>query len=169
MDGIRISSTIRLHQLGQTPPPVDEGVLMCYNTGNFKSFETTNSILDPMDVSPYMKHLRNYNIPLSFALPVYSWNVVFDRHKNFMRLNSQSYDFSDTTIFKPLSHNIYLCSQEGEPDIYIRHEQVTAENILKTKEMLRKKRGYNSNIILYHLDSQQIENYSKNEIADFYR
>ena len=28
-EGIRISSTIRLHQLSQTPPPVDEGVLMC--------------------------------------------------------------------------------------------------------------------------------------------
>ena len=42
--GIRLSSTIRLHQLQQTPPPVDAGVLMCYNTGDFKDFHTKNSI-----------------------------------------------------------------------------------------------------------------------------
>lgn len=165
---IRISSTIRLHQLQQPPPPVDEGVLMCYNTGNFRDFRTKNSILDPDDVEPYMKYLKSYDLPLSFALPVYSWNVEFDRHKNFLRLDNGQYDFSDTNTFKPLGNNTYLRKQEGEPDIYIRYESVAASTILEVKEMLRKNRGHNSNIILYHLDSQQIKKYSKDEIADFY-
>ena len=55
---IRISSTIRLHQLAQTPPEADYGVLMCYNTGDLKDFNTKNSILDVKDVKPYLKYLK---------------------------------------------------------------------------------------------------------------
>lgn len=55
---IKLSSTIRLHQLSQTPPDVDYGVLMCYNTGNFKDFDTKNSILDIEDVKPYLKYIK---------------------------------------------------------------------------------------------------------------
>ena len=167
-EGIRISSTIRLHQLSQTPPPVDEGVLMCYNTGNFRDFRAKNSILDAEDVGPYMKYLKSYDLPLSFALPVYSWNVEFDSHKKFLRLNNGQYDFSDTVVFKALGNNVYLFKEDGEEDIYIRYESVEAEKLLEVKEMLRENRGHNSNIILYHLDLQQIQKYSKDEITDFY-
>lgn len=166
---IRISSTIRLHQLQQPPPPVDEGVLMCYNTGNFRNFASKNSILDVSDVEPYMKYLKNYSLPLSFALPLYSWNVEFDKNKNFMRLSNVQYDFSDTAAFVAQGNNTYLYKRDGEPDIYIRYESVSAATIAKVKSLLRKNRGHNSNIILYHLDSQQIKKYSKDEIADFYR
>ena len=166
---IRISSTIRLHQLRQDPPPVDRGVLMCYNTGSFRDFGTKNSILYAADVVPYMKYLKNYDLPLSFALPVYSWNVEFDHHKEFRRLSNARYNFSDTSIFKPVGNNVYLRKQEGEPDTYIRCERVEAEDIIKVKKMLRENRGHNSNIILYHLDSQQIQKYTDEEIEDFYR
>lgn len=33
---IQLSATIRLHQLSMTPPPVDRGILMMYNTGDVK-------------------------------------------------------------------------------------------------------------------------------------
>ena len=168
-EGIRISSTIRMHQLQQTVPPVDEGVLMCYNTGSFKDFASKNSILDVSDVEPYMKYLKNYSLPLSFALPLYSWNVEFDQNKKFLRLSNCRYDFSDTAAFVAQSNNTYLYKRDGEPDIYIRYESVSAATIAKVKSLLRKNRGYDSNIILYHLDSQQIKKYSKDEIADFYR
>lgn len=168
-EGIRISSTIRLHQLQQPVPPVDEGVLMCYNTGNFKDFATKNSILDVSDVELYCKYLKNYSLPLSFALPLYSWNVEFDHNKKFLRLSNCEYDFSDTAAFVAVGNNTYLYKHDGEPDIYIRYESVSAATIAKVKSLLRKHRGYDSNIILYHLDLQQIKKYSKDEIADFYR
>lgn len=85
-----------------------------------------------------------------------------------MRLNNGQYDFSDTVVFKPLGNNVYLFKEDGEEDIYIRYESVEAEKLLEVKEMLRKNRGHNSNIILYHLDLQQIQKYSKDEITDFY-
>lgn len=48
--GIALSGTIRLHQIEETEYPFDRGVLMMYNTGNFKDVNTRNSILDFNDV-----------------------------------------------------------------------------------------------------------------------
>lgn len=83
---IKLSSTIRLHQLAQTPPDVDYGVLMYYNTGNFKDYKTEISILDIKDVKPYLKYLKSYDLPLTLGLPVYEWNVAGDSESELWRL-----------------------------------------------------------------------------------
>ena len=75
--GIRLSSTIRLHQLSQTPPPADRGVLMMYNTGDFTQLSCEHPILDMRDVKPYLPALRRYKLPLSTAYPLYRWKIVF--------------------------------------------------------------------------------------------
>ena len=166
---IKISSTIRLHQLSQTPPPVDKGVLMCYNTGNFRDFNATNSILDTNDVKPYLKHLKNYALPMDIALPVYAWNVEFDSEKQFSRLNAGNYDFSDTTVVTPQASNLYKIHLHGEKTKFVRHEAVSAQTILRTKKMLLDAMGSQPNIILYHLDSEQLSKYTKDEITEIYR
>ena len=43
---IKLSGTIRLHQLEEAEYPFDSGVLMMYNTGAIKNNLTKNSILD---------------------------------------------------------------------------------------------------------------------------
>ena len=75
--GVKISTTIRLHQLTQPVPPVERGVLMMYNTGDVKQWEGTNPILDMKDAGPYMRHLKKYDLPLSTAYPVFAWQVLF--------------------------------------------------------------------------------------------
>ena len=75
--GIRLSSTIRLHQLSQTPPPADRGVLMMYNTGDFTQLSCEHPILDMRDVRPFLPALRRYKLPLSTAYPLYRWRIVF--------------------------------------------------------------------------------------------
>ena len=75
--GLRLSSTIRLHQLAQTPPPADRGVLMMYNTGDVKSAKCRNPILDMADAAPYMRHLDSYRLPLSVAYPMFSWRLLY--------------------------------------------------------------------------------------------
>lgn len=50
-----LSSTIRLHQLIQLPPPVDKGVLMVYNTGNLMEMTSDNSIFSRKDIEPYLR------------------------------------------------------------------------------------------------------------------
>lgn len=68
-----LSTTIRLHQLQMAPPPADYGVLMLYNTGDPQRFEERNPILDLRDVTPYLRHLGSYALPLAAAYPVYRW------------------------------------------------------------------------------------------------
>lgn len=71
--GIRLSATIRLHQLSMPAPPVDEGVLMLYNTGDPMHFQERNPILDMRDVAPYLSSLPGYQLPLAAAYPVFRW------------------------------------------------------------------------------------------------
>lgn len=71
--GLRLSTTIRLHQLSMPVPPVDYGVLMLYNTGDPRKFDERNPVLDLRDVQPYVRHLADYSLPLSAAYPVYCW------------------------------------------------------------------------------------------------
>ena len=68
-----LSTTIRLHQLSMPAPPVDYGVLMIYNTGDPRKWTERNPILEIRDVSPYLKRLDKYPLPLAAAYPVFSW------------------------------------------------------------------------------------------------
>lgn len=79
--GCKLSSTIRLHQLAKTPPPVDYGVLMLYNTGDLKTSgheDSHNPILDERDVTPYLQYLSDYKLPLTVALPDFSWQALYE-------------------------------------------------------------------------------------------
>ena len=71
--GGQLSTTIRLHQLSMAAPPVDYGVLMVYNTGNPQHFIERNPILDLRDVTPYLRYLSDYPLPMAAAYPVFSW------------------------------------------------------------------------------------------------
>ena len=76
-NGMRLSSTIRLHQLAQTPPPADRGVLMMYNTGDVTNPKCRKPILDMTDAAPYLTNLKDYPLPLASAYPVFSWRVLY--------------------------------------------------------------------------------------------
>lgn len=79
--GMRLSVTIRLHQLSMPAPPADEGVLMLYNTGDPMRLHERNPILDMRDVKPYLSHLRGYGLPLAAAYPVFCWQrTLFGTH-----------------------------------------------------------------------------------------
>jgi len=71
--GMRLSTTIRLHQLSMKVPPADYGVLMLYNTGRPDNFPERNPILDIRDVNPYLRWLGDYDLPLAAAYPVFLW------------------------------------------------------------------------------------------------
>ena len=71
--GLRLSTTIRLHQLSMPQPPADYGVLMLYNTGDPQKFQERNPILDIRDVQPYLRYLSDYPLPLAAAYPVFCW------------------------------------------------------------------------------------------------
>ncbi len=146
---IALSCTIRLHQLSESAPPVDRGVLMLYNTGTLKDPKTKNSILDIKDVKPYLKG-RHYEIPLDYAYPTFGWGVKF-QNGNFTAIVTNPDD-------------VQLGGDET-----LRHERPGIEEILAVKSLVEKNLGkpYRSTII-YHLDNRQLNNYIGNEISKIY-
>ena len=143
--GIKLSATIRLHQLREMPPPVDKGVLMLYNTGSLKDPETRNSILDMTNVKPYIKKKKSYRLPLAYAYPLFGWGVKF----------------KDDKFVSIVSENDSV-SVENE---YIRRERPTCQEIYKVKAFVESRLGQPTcGNILYHLDDEQLKNYSDEEI-----
>lgn len=166
----RLSSTIRLHQLSGKVPPVDNGVLMVYNTGSFNDPDAVNSIIDAADVKPYLKHLSTYSLHLDVAYPTYSWQLLF-RNRHFIGLLN-GLNLSDTTRFTRKTENSYIAKKDTPHndriiragDI-IRSETSSFRDIEKVREMIELRLSLipHSNI-LYHLDSSNLSNYSDDEI-----
>lgn len=144
---IELSITVRLHQISsEAPYYVDKGVLMVYNTGNFKSTRTRNSILDIEDIKPYLK-ARDYPLPLDYAYPTFGWGIKFYNN-----------DFE-----KIVTNPEYELLTEAE---YIRIERPTTAQILEVKNAVEKTFGKPaSGNIIYHLDQKQLSNYKDHEIA----
>lgn len=180
-----LSCTIRLHQLTQTPPPVDKGVLMVYNTGNLMELTTDNSIFSRQDIEPYLRdnRLENYELPLDVAYPTYGWSVVFQPGKDkyiFDRLMKRT-DFSSFPALKKISKNMYEATAEVNFDssnekwdrIYegyrVKVERPSASEILEVKTMIDQRLNNKPHAnILYHLDETQFKHYSDNEINKIY-
>lgn len=180
-----LSSTIRLHQLTQTPPPVDKGVLMVYNTGNLMEMTSENSIFSRKDIEPYLKdnRLARYPLALDVAYPAYGWSVVFHPEENkyyFDRIMRRT-DFSAYPNLKKIASNLYEATSEiifsedgtGWDRVYekyrIRVERPSADEILEIQNLIdgQLKSKPHSNI-LYHLDESQLSHYSDNEISKIY-
>lgn len=144
-EGIKLSATIRLHQLQETPPPVDCGVLMLYNTGALKNPKTHNSILSIDDVKPYLK-VKKYPLPLDYAFPTFEWWVRFENGR-FSRIMTTE-------------------EETSSGNVYVRHERPTVTEILEVKQLVEDRLGKPANgNILYHLDKAQLKNYTEDEIA----
>lgn len=176
--GIGLSTTVRMFQLDYDAPVADYGVLMCYNTGDIKKWETDNSILDINDVKPYAKKLGGYDLPLSVALPCFSWDVTFGVEKNLLGIEYDSYDFSDTKRFSKISENKYEIDKDRERDsyydywtpCYVRHEEVSLKDILETKDMIVSKMSNAPlQIVLYQLDSVNLSKFSSDDVEEIYR
>lgn len=178
--GAEVSSTIRLHQLAQDPPPVDRGVLMVYNTGNFKDAGEPNSILTEHSIEPFMKYLKGYPLPLSTALPVYCWDLVFagPDFRQICRIPEPD----DTTLYRALDRNHLLVKSYhsvpsplnpgGEnvrlyPGNTIRREGAPYAILMGVKQRLAKERpGAVGSVVLYHLDENSLKCYKIDEIKE---
>lgn len=144
-----LSATIRLHQLRDTLPDIDYGVLMLYNTESLSNPNVKNSILSSKAVGAYMKHARS-DKHLDFAYPTYGWKLWFQNGK-----------------FKGIVNEKESFLESGE----LRHEQSDFTEILKTKHILKwdlKDIDYPSSNIIYHLDSANLSKYNDDEIDKIY-
>ena len=149
-DGIKLSATIRLHQLSQPAPPVDRGVLMMYNTGDFTDLECSKPILDMDDAAPYMSSLASYNLPLASAYPLFSWRILFrgSRYVGIMHADDDLPVLSGDSIVE---------------------RRVELDDIMRAKDAVSRKRAdANGEILLFDMSNQNITRFKPEDYEKIY-
>lgn len=172
-----MSATIRLHQVKYISrngvPPVDKGMLMCYNMGDLKKPGDHNSILDVPLTEQYLGAVKSYPLKLDVALPLFSWNVLF-RNNQFAGIlrGIDPGELKTKPEFLHQSGSLYLCKKAVRWHDYwfkqgdvVRAEELTSEHILAAAKLLSKKLKYTpENICLFHCDSTTISEYAPEQL-----
>ena len=161
---LTLSATIRLHPLSMAPLPTDYGVLMLYNTGDYRDFSSErNPILDPRDVEPYLKYLKGYRLPLCAAYAHFSWHLLY--HEGEFRGILYNENLADSTLFWPMGNNSYrvvmpryIQVAQGAPAVHlspgdvVRSWSVAPEDWLEVEKMVQSQRPeINKQTIVYQL------------------
>jgi hypothetical protein len=173
--GRTLSVTIRLHQVKYINeagiPPADRGLLMCYNMGNLRNPSAKNSIIDPATFKSYTGRLNDYPLPLDFALPLFDWWVWFRNRQYYGLVHAGNLpdDLADGRVTNFASDTL-INGYHFLPGDWIRHENSPTASLKKISESLPARfRSGKSKLILYHLDSASLSNYSIHELEDIYR
>jgi hypothetical protein len=170
-ESIMLSTTIRLHQLKTKVPPVERGVLMCYNTGGIRNPNTANSILSAKDVAQYVNKNIRYSLPLDVAYPTFSWAVWFRNNKFQALLRDLIPENENLTLIKDIykvNKSFYQEEKHLLAGDEIRFETSDFEEIMEAKKLLEKYLLKNHSIIIYHLDYNNLSKYTENEISKIY-
>ena len=170
--GKKLSATIRLHQLkflNQTGvPPVDRGMLMCYNMGNLKQPGIKNSILDINEMKKYTSHLNKSPLPLDVGLPLFDWYVWF-RQGKFKGL-IQSQDLPGLQAIRTsFQHDTLINGRQFARGDWIRHEASRIEDLQSAARIIEKNiSSTNFTVVLYHLDQYYLNKFSNYELEDIF-
>lgn len=175
--GMKLSATIRLHQLAMKAPPVDYGVLMMYNTGDLKNSKQRNPILDKRDVEPYLKYLADYSLPICAAYPNFGWQLLYTGDKFRDILYSE--DLNDTTLYQPVGNGKYVVISSIDLPNYLSSNSTytylnagdtvmvvkpDASTLVQVHDALSHKRpGINDQVIIYSLNKSSINNYTPSD------
>jgi hypothetical protein len=113
-------------------PPVDRGLLMCYNVGNVQQLTTKNAILDAEIVKQYLKG-KTYPIKLDIGLPIFSWAAWY-RGNEFKGIVSgwNEVDAENQNLYKETSNHRY----------FLEADTVIGDNYLREGDLLRWDNGF---------------------------
>ncbi|WP_207497035.1 hypothetical protein [Aridibaculum aurantiacum] len=170
--GKTISATIRLypykyhHKMGL--PPVDKGLLMCYNMSNIKHAATTNSVFDIKDLEQYLT-ISNYPLPLDVALPVFGWYAWFQQNnfKGLLHDAQFSERMADSNHFVTTNQGIQVKEDIEVGAHYLRQGDVlrveypSEAALEEAAKLLRQKVPSAKRIALYHYDPQLVQRYEQ--------
>lgn len=159
--GTCLSSTIRLHQYkfpNRTGvPPVDRGMLMCYNTGDIDDSEAHNSILDLEDARKYIVGApKKYPLPLDLALPIFSWTLVY-RGDELWKIIPGAHKELPLGI---LEKGTFLSGHYLRPGDLLRRETISADLLKKaTRLAATTDLADDATLAFFHLDSTSLHDY----------
>ncbi len=175
LKGKTLSATIRLHQIKYIEktgvPPVDRGMLMCYNLTDVRSLYSENSIFNADEALQYTQNLRSYPHPIDIALPIFSWGVVFNNGRFRLIMNGlTAQELSRNTHFRMTRKNHYLVTSSttlngvtlytGEQ---IRTEASDMSEIARFSKELRIAND-TLTVSLFSLDSKYLKNINNEKI-----
>lgn len=173
-----LSATIRLHQVKYTNssgvPPVNKGLLMCYNMGSLQKPDAHNSIIDAQEFKGYSRYIQSYSLPLDIGLPLFDWYVLFRNNKYAGIFLS----IPRTLIsrFKNIGNNRYEVMQDtilGDRMLktgdILRYENSDYESVKSLlADVNRKLTASSPRLVLYHCDSVILSKYSLHELESLY-
>jgi len=172
--GHTLTATIRLHQLrypGQTGiPPVDRGVLMYYNMGDIKSVEEPNSILNTETAATYLKNHMQYDLPLDYALPVFSWVLAYRLGELHAIINQSPCEQLDTMSATQtlgagryrMQQNAYFGNHYLNKGDQLRCEAPTVRSLETAIDQLKSIDNNCEHLLFYHLDENLSNAFPKN-------
>jgi hypothetical protein len=166
-----ISATIRLYpykyyeKMGV--PPVDKGLLMCYNLTDIKSPDNYNSIFKIGDLKQYLG-IKKYPLPLDVALPVFGWYAWFSdgKFKGIIYPDENDSVTADKRFFKQAGSNYLLIGDTIINNNYLREgdllrlEYPDQDELAEAAKMLHDKLPQTKRITLFYWDTFLIK---KNE------
>jgi hypothetical protein len=176
----KIEVTIRLWQYKYFEksgiPPVDSGLLMCYNMTNPESRTTENSIGTNNDLQKYIVHDK-YKLKLNIALPLYSWSLIF-RGDKFKGILSNEIDFTrDETVFKKYSETKFILQDDIRiGNMYLRNgDEIRIEKISNSEieDMISTltnniKIDKKTRVTFFSFDKKYINDYGTQNISNYF-
>jgi hypothetical protein len=157
-------------------PPVDRGLLMCYNLSSPNDYKTKNSIGTSDELEKYITH-SDYKLDLDIALPLYSWSVVF-RGNQFKGIISDYEEFiKDGERFKKIAPNKYILQDDvlvGQTYLRngdeIRIEKISDEEINKMISIIKNRVPFDNNtkVTFFSFDKKYIHDYGIKNISGYY-
>lgn len=170
-----LSATIRLYpykyyqKMGV--PPVDRGMLMCYNMDRVDKLSTANSIFDKKVLNSYLVG-THYSLPLDVAFPIFGWYAWFsgDKFKGIVHdgdelinagiINAKGLITTDTT----LGGRFF---REGD---LVRREYPDSATLKSAIDLAMRKVPDYRHVTFYHWDATSIaayENIIQKTFADY--
>ncbi|AWH86661.1 hypothetical protein HYN59_16785 [Flavobacterium album] len=174
----KISCTLRLYPYKYPDkmgiPPVDSAMLMCYNLIHPLEDKKKNTILDVDELKSYLDTGEKYPLHLDIALPVYSWAQLYQNNK--FRAIMYSNPMTEGGFRKKEGLWYEAVRDTMVDDIWIRkgdlvkQETVTKEALQEVISIIKKKvpLGETITVSLFHLDAEQLKNYSNEEVNRIY-
>ncbi|MFP9115456.1 hypothetical protein ACLI1A_16075 [Flavobacterium sp. RHBU_3] len=172
-----IAATIRLWQYRDYElagiPPVDRGLLMCYNMGDIKKRETENSIATSEELKKYITH-NDYPLKLDVALPLFQWAVAF-RGNEILGIIPEDVDLNSSYLKKTDGTHYRFVADEVIGETYYREgDEMRVEQIsdVEVKKMIGIVKDNvdleNSRVTFFSWDDKIIESYGTKTISGYY-
>lgn len=163
-----ISATIRMYPYKYPDktgvPPVDRGMLMCYNLGDIRSVSTYNSVFDYETFTQYLTD-KEYPIELDVALPLFGWYAWF-RGREFKGIiyEREGIPMEQVPALAPEKGNRWKVRRDTVlQDRYLRAGDVLRRefpdprDLLRARSLLEEQLGSFRRLALFHWDYHKVK------------